>query len=157
MGKRGGPSARGALAGACADPDWASVSMPAATTARPPDNTLPTKFLMVVSSPVFALQTLALDRPVGARAQAAIVADERASGDLVPLELPFEPVDGDMRDRASHRFGERPAMADGQVRQHGRNGVQAGEVVGSIGIGDVGRTTEDVDDRSVDAVEHVLG
>ncbi len=57
-----------------------------------------------LASATAGLQALALERPVGASAETAVLADERARGDLVPLELPFEPVDRDVRHGPAHRL-----------------------------------------------------
>ncbi len=47
-------------------------------------------------------------------------------------------------------------MTDGEIGQHRRDGLEPCEVVGAVGVGDVGLASEDVDHRRMDAVEHVL-
>ena len=97
-----------------------------------------------------------LEGPILALEELRVLADEHLGGLLVALQLPLEPSKGGNGELATVRLTISASVPYWEVDGTAGNMLDALEVVHTIAVGDILRTTEHIHDRCVDFVEFLL-
>src|ERR1700689_2294191 len=91
------------------------------------------------------LDSLAFHGPLRGLAQTAVLANEALRGGLVALELPIKPAHSNRRGGPAVGVKKSAAVSGVLIHHHHRDGIDLLEVIHAVGVSDVGRSTEDVE------------